>query len=223
MRVILFANGELQFPRRALEVIQEGDALIAADGGARHCLSLGLLPKLVIGDFDSLSERELDELKNAGVELRRHPAHKDETDLELALIEAQKYHPEEIIIFGALGARWDMTLANMLLLAHPDFCSSNIRIVDGPQELSSLRGGQTRQISGQPGDTVSLIPMMGDARGVNTHGLAYPLVDGTLRFGTSRGVSNEMLAPRAIVRLEEGNLFIVHIRQNDRGRVIEDQ
>ena len=214
MRVIVFANGELGHPQGILEVIQNGDVLIAADGGARHCLSLGLLPNVVIGDFDSLTEGELLELEKAGAEILRHPAHKEQTDLELALLEARQYKPEEIMIFGAMGARWDMSLANLMLLAHPDFFPSKMRILDGTQEISLLRDGQSMQIHGQKGDTVSLIPIMGDAKGIYTQGLEYPLVNGRLRFGTARGVSNVMQAKKARVQLEEGLLLVVVIGES---------
>ncbi|MBC8497221.1 MAG: thiamine diphosphokinase [Chloroflexi bacterium] len=214
MRVIIFANGELQHPQSVLEIIQDGDVLIAADGGARHCLSLGLFPKLVIGDFDSLSEAELRELEEAGAEILRHPTDKDETDLELALLKAREYKPKEIIILGALGARWDMTLANLLLLAHRELGSQKIRIIDGYQELSLLRNGESMEIHGHAGDTVSLIPILGDARGISTQGLVYPLKNGTLHVGASRGVSNVMKNQYARVELEEGLLLVVLIKDH---------
>ncbi len=209
MRVIIFANGEINYPQLLLDLIEDGDVLIAADGGARHCLRLGLLPKLVIGDFDSLSETELNDLAAAGVELQRHPIHKNETDLELALLAARDQRAEQVVICGALGARWDMTLANILLLAHPAYSSLSIRIVDGPQELSLLQGGQTRQIVGEPGDTLSLMPLIGDVSGITTQGLEYPLENGTLHFGTTRGVSNVMISHLAQVQLDEGLLLVV--------------
>jgi len=207
--VIIFANGEIQYPQDVLDFIAEGDVLIAADGGARHCLSLGLLPKLVIGDFDSLTGAELDDLERAGVELEHHPIDKDETDLELALFKARELNPLEVIIFGALGARWDMTLANILLLAQWGGTSLPMRIVDGPQELTLLHNKQSKEIHGQPGDTVSLIPILGDAKGITTQGLQYPLDDGILHFGTSRGVSNVMKTQLAHVELEEGLLIVI--------------
>ena len=66
-------------------------------------------------------------------------------------------------------------------------------------------------INGRTGDTVSLIPLGGEARRVTTHGLAYPLIDGTLPFGPALGVSNEMTASRAQVQVREGLLLCVHL------------
>src|SRR3712207_2158358 len=68
--------------------IRDAELRVAADGGARHFLQLGMLPHVAIGDFDSLPAPMLAELESRGVTILRHPIHKDETDLELALLYA---------------------------------------------------------------------------------------------------------------------------------------
>jgi hypothetical protein len=72
-----------------------------------------------------------------------------------------------------------------------------VLIVHGGQEAMLLRSGEAVTLAGSPGDLVSLLPLGGDARGVTTAGLAWPLARETLRFGQSRGVSNEMSAAEA--------------------------
>jgi thiamine pyrophosphokinase len=207
LRIIIFANGRMDWPFE----IQDDDFIIAADGGGRYCLERRIIPKIVIGDMDSLSEAELTLLETQGAEIIRFPTRKDFTDLELALLKAQELDADEILLLGALGARWDQTIANLLLpSAHASMC---IRILDGPQEISFLRGGEELKIAGQPGDTVSLIPLAGDARGVTTHNLEYPLDDESLIFGGSRGVSNVLTAKRATVSLQQGMLLCVVIHQ----------
>jgi thiamine pyrophosphokinase len=213
LRVIIFANGDLSHPQMDAEHIQPEDILFAADGGARHCLAFGFVPKQVIGDFDSLSKEELHTLKNAGAELHQYPMHKDETDLELALRRALEFRPDEMIIIGALGNRWDMTFANLLLIAHPDFGAQSIRLVDGAQTLSILRGGQQVHIQGQVGDTVSLIPLLGEANGITTQGLEYALQEESLDFGIPRGTSNVMQNEEISIQIEAGLLLIVHISE----------
>ena len=212
MRAVIFANGTLNDPHQTLAAIQPGDTLIAADGGARHCRRLGLTPGMVIGDFDSLSEDELAQLEEAGTQVVRYPARKDFTDLELALQHAVWLGADEILVFGALGARWDQTLANLLLPAAPGLEHVRIRLLDGPQEIALLREGEALTINGQAGDTVSLVPLGGHAQGITTTGLEYPLADGTLYFGATRGISNVMLGEQATVRLEDGLLLctIIH-------------
>jgi len=216
LRAVIFANGILNDPRQTLAALQPGDTLIAADGGARHCMELGLTPAVVIGDFDSLSDEELARLEADGAQVVRYPARKDFTDLELALQHAVTLGAEEILIFAALGARWDQTLANLLLPAAPGMEMVRIRLLDGPQEIILLRAGEAHFLDGQAGDTVSLVPLGGHAHGITTTGLEYPLTDGTLYFGATRGISNVMLGEQATVRLESGLLLctIIHERED---------
>jgi len=205
LRAVIIANGPLTRPPK----LRPGDLLIAADGGARHCLELGLTPKVVIGDMDSLTADELKILESAGGKVIRHPARKDFTDLELALSYAVEAGADPILVYAALGARWDQTLANLLLPAAREFASTRIRLVDGDQEIQLLRGGESLELTGSPGDTVSLIPVSGDASGITTEGLEYGLLDGSLVFGSTRGISNVLLAGRASVSLRAGLLICV--------------
>jgi thiamine pyrophosphokinase len=66
------------------------------------------------------------------------------------------------------------------------------------------------ELHGAPGDLVSLIPIGGDARGVTTEGLQYPLSDEPLLFGPARGLSNVLVGTEARVRVREGLVIIVH-------------
>ena len=208
-RAVIFANAELADPALARAALRPDDWLIAADGGTRHCRALGLVPDVVIGDFDSLAAGELAALQNGETQLILYPVRKDRTDLELALRFAVEGGAKDILVFGALGVRWDQTLANLLLLTLPELSSARVRLLDGKQQIYLIRRKST--IEGQPGDTVSLIPMRGDARGVTTHGLEYPLDDGTLPFGTTLGVSNVLLGESATVEVGEGLVMCVVI------------
>jgi thiamine pyrophosphokinase len=209
MRAIIFANGTLNHPADTLKALQPDDLIIAADGGAHHCRALNLRPDMVIGDFDSLTEEEVKALQERGVKTSRHPTRKDETDLELALIYAAGLGVDQVLVFGAIGSRWDMSLANVLLLAHKKLSELRVSLVDGPHEILLIRAGENLRIQGQHGDTVSLIPVTGEARGINTQGLEYPLSEGTLRFGSSRGISNVLLDEEASISLENGLLLCV--------------
>jgi len=225
LRAVIFANGHLGDSAAVLHSLLPGDLIIAADGGARHCRALGIPPDVLIGDFDSLAEVELASLQADGIEIVRHPADKDYTDLELALRHALQLGAEEAVVYAALGVRWDQTLANLLLPACTELEGLRIRLVDGPQEIHLLRADSERpelarlEIYGQAGDTVSLIPLTGDAHGITTRGLQYPLQSGSLAFGATRGVSNAMVGAQASVELDHGLLLLVVIHAP---RALED-
>lgn len=210
-RAVIFANGVLSDPASARAALAGGDVVIAADGGARHCRELGIKPDYLIGDFDSLEPSELEQFEAEGVNILRHPARKDYTDLELAIRHAHSLGANEILVLGALGRRWDQTLANLLLPAAGEYAGLQMRLLDAAQEVLLARSGSQLTLHGQPGDTVSLIPLGGDAHGITTHGLEYPLQQETLYFGTTRGVSNALLSETAMVQLEQGMLLCVVI------------
>ena len=215
MRIVIFANGILNDPHQSMALIRSDDFIVAADGGAIHCLQLGIQPNIVIGDFDSLDRENLSRLEASGVELIRHPARKDYTDLELALEHALHIGASQILILGALGNRWDQTLANLLLPASAEYSTMDIRLVDGQQEIFLVKGGHRTVIQGKPGDILSLIPLYGDANGITTQGLEYALDEGTLKFGSTRGISNVLLGNMAEISCKEGLLVGVLIHSPD--------
>jgi thiamine pyrophosphokinase len=217
MRIVIIANGDPPEAGDLEQWLRAGDTLLCADGGARAALKFGLHPLRVIGDFDSLSEAELHALEQGGAQIERHPTHKDETDLELALMVAAALHPGEIIVLGALGGRLDQTVANVMLLAMPLLVNCRTVIASGGEQTFLIRPGAPCELRGGAGDLVSLIPFGGDAHGIRTEGLEYPLRDESLFIGPARGVSNVMLGDRATVTFRQGLLLCVQSR-NSRGR-----
>jgi len=211
MRIILFANGDLPDPTHARSLIRPTDFILCADGGTRHALALGLTPDLIIGDLDSADPETVAKLRAAGVEIRQFPIDKDYTDLELALLAARDLRPQEVILLGALGGRLDQMLANIFLLARPEFSSLNITLVSGPETAHIAR--KEIIVRGQPGDTVSVLPLSPDVTGLSYHsGLRWRLTDATLPFGVSRGVSNELIAEQARITLRSGVILVVHTK-----------
>ena len=208
-QAIIVANGRMEAPTNLSSYIKASDFIIAADGGVHHCITLGIQPNLIIGDLDSTSLDELSAFRDAGVEIIHYPTRKDETDLELALTYAKVHGVTQVIILAGLGGRWDMTIANILMISHPLYAMMNIRLLDGTQELFSLRAGERSAIHGDPGDILSLIPLVGDVSGVITEGLEYPLNDETLQFGTSRGVSNVLVMDQAFIFIKQGLLLCI--------------
>ena len=209
MRAIIIAGGQTE-GQGWQRWVREGDWIIGADGGAARALAWGLSPDLVIGDMDSLPDVERSILVAEGCRFVEHPRAKDETDLELALVHATHEGAQEIVVLGALGGRLDHTLANILLLALPSLAGVSVRIAEGDQQALLARSGETVELEGAPGDLVSLVPLGGDAHGVTTRGLAWALKEDTLRFGSSRGVSNEMTSGEAGIEVDEGLLLVVH-------------
>lgn len=207
-KVILFVNGDLPAPERIRSEIASVDFLIAVDGGLRHLTRLGLTPNLIIGDLDSAQPGDVERFRTMGVEVRKYPEDKDQTDLELALQAALERYPQSIWVVAALGKRLDQTLGNIFLLTHPNLTDTDIRLVDGQEEVFLIR--RAAEIHGTIGDQVSLLPLHGPASGIHTQGLQYPLVGETLYPHLTRGISNRMTHATASVTVESGLLLCIH-------------
>lgn len=212
MRAVIFANGIIKHLPEAGAVIMPDDLLIAADGGASHFKALGMLPNILIGDLDSIHSDDLNELQTAGAEIIQHPSGKDQTDLELALELAVDRGTDAILVFGALGARWDMTIANIMLLTLPEFSGVKLKFIEENQEITLLRGGEEQTFHGKKGDTLSLTALDQEVKGITLSGLEYPLKDSVLQLGATRGISNVLVEETATVYLKKGLLLCVHTR-----------
>jgi len=210
VKAVVVAGGE---PAEAdLGELDGADLVIAADGGAHWLDARGRLPDLLVGDLDSVTSHLAEELAAAGVRIERHPVDKDASDVELAVERAVAEGADRVVVVGAIGgARVDHELANLLLLADPvwDRELDDLRIVRDGTIARAARPGRPLRLEGTPGALVTLIPVGGDAAGVVTSGLRYPLDGERLRLGRSRGLSNVVERVPATVSLADGALVVI--------------
>lgn len=211
--VLVIANGVIEDKEWLRLYLGKGTAVIAADGGGNHLAALGVRPDVVVGDLDSLDWQQWEPWEKAGTKMVVHPAEKNETDLELALLYAVQNYAGEIKVLGALGGRLDQMMANIFLLAHPALTGRQVTLVEPTQQAWLVRG--KTEVTGKKGDRVSLIPLGGDVKIGRTIGLKWKLKDETLRLGPARGISNVMLSETAVVEIDDGIVLCVHLAGSD--------
>jgi len=182
-------------------------AIVAADSGLSHAEACGRTVDVAVGDFDSVEPATLQRAEQLGTVIERHPAAKDRTDLALALDRALAMGADEVLVVGGHGGRLDHLLGNVLLLAAPEYAGVRMRWRGGAARATIVQ--TEAEITGTRGELVSLLPLHGPALGVTAEGLLFPLSDATLAPGTSRGVSNELVAERARIGLTGGVLLVV--------------
>ncbi|MFI5046110.1 MAG: thiamine diphosphokinase [Acidimicrobiia bacterium] len=206
---LVFTGGDAPEPRDIddLGVLAPEAIVIAADSGLHHAQRLGQRVDVVVGDFDSVDPTALSAAESGGAEIERHPTAKDATDLELALVAARERGVERVVVVGGAGGRLDHFLANALVLASEEFSTLRIEARLGGARVHVVR--DRVELRGELGDVVTLIPLGGPAHGVVTEELRFPLHGETLHPGSTRGVSNELVAPLASVSLAAGVLLAV--------------
>lgn len=205
-RVLIFSGGRLG--KWALAEIKEGDILIGADRGAFFLVEHGFQPDLALGDFDSVSEHELERIRqNSKTFLSFDPVMKDWTDTELAMNRALEMCPSEIRLFGAIGTRFDHSLANLHLLYKCVQQGIPCTIVDENNDIR-LIDQETVIVKGRFSH-ISLLPFTHQVTGITLEGFRYPLHKATLTSGHSLGISNVLLGERARIIIETGLLLVI--------------
>ncbi len=211
MRAVIVAHGDVDPRDRAH--LDGADLIVAADGGTLALEGWGFVPHAIVGDLDSLGVERAAEYAAQGVTVVPYSPEKDESDLELAIAYATEAKADEIVLLGILGgARFDHELANTLLVAATQFRGRRMRAVRGDVTMRALHGGEELALEGAPGDLVTLLAVGGDAEGVRTHRLRYPLAHEKLAFGAARGLSNLVVSAGASVTCEGGVLLVIETR-----------
>jgi thiamine pyrophosphokinase len=207
-RALIVAGGRPVRPI-VLERIDTPAWIVAADSGLDHAYDLGLEPDLVIGDMDSVSESALHRAEAAGTSIERFPIGKDATDLELAIQAAAAAGFDHATIIGGTGGRLSHTLANALVLA----VDRGIRLewLTSRARIAALHVGQTARFVASDGIILSLLPIGGPAV-CTSQGLRWVLDHTELLPGSTRGISNEIVANIAEVSVQAGRLLAIHER-----------
>ena len=179
------------------------DLIVAVDGGGGLCLDAGVMPDVVVGDFDSLSRSDLDRIRASGAAIRQFPAEKDASDLELAVEEARLRGATSITVTAASTGRLDHTLAALGVLASA--AELVPRLAEPGMDTWVLSpGGRATMILSGAGATISLLAFGGPAV-VSTKGVIWELDSAELSPGSSLGLSNRIgSAGRARISVSQG-------------------
>lgn len=181
------------------------DTVVAADSGWAHAVALGYAPNVLVGDFDSISPEHLAQARSS-TDVVEFSADKDLTDTEIALNEARSRGCEVVTVVSGGGDRLDHVLAMVHSLA-ASHARVNAFIGATRLEFASPRNRVALEVN--PGSTMSLVPIGGDAVGVSTNGLKWSLNADTLRAGESRGVSNVAVADMISVSVTDGVVAVL--------------
>ena len=206
-RAVVLAHGPFAEDERLRALASEGGWRVGVDGGAARMLEAGLVPHVVTGDFDSLSDAARQALRAAGARIVPTPD-QDFTDLDKALAYCREtLGAHTIHVFGALGGRLDHTYSTLSALVkhgrHAD-----IRLIDGIGETTLVNG--RARISGPdlPGRVLSLMAL-GPVEGVWSRGVRWPLHGESLRPGVRDGTSNEIVAETVEIEVGSGDLLVL--------------
>lgn len=210
MRVCIILNGEIKNYDYIKSIVNKNnyDYIICADGGANHSYNMDITPDYIIGDLDSISSKIVEFYKSKDVKFEKFPSKKDETDTEICVYLANRLNAKEIDFIGALGGRLDHMIANINLLYYVRNKGIYTKIISEDENIY-IAINEEIIINGDIGDTISVIPLNGDAKGVTLKKLEYPLKNYDMKFSLPLGISNVMLDKKCSIKVEKGSLIII--------------
>lgn len=185
------------------EAIQQGDFVIAADGGWRVCRELDITPDLLLGDFDSLGE-----VPDFG-HILRLPVEKDDTDMVRAVKEGLAKGEKEFHLLGGMGGqRSDHTVANMQTLAYLAAHGAKGWLYGDGERYTAICGPDTLTLASRDNGILSVFCLGADAAGVTIRGAQYELENAALTAFFPLGVSNHFVGKAVRVSVDSGCLLI---------------
>lgn len=178
------------------------DLVIAADGGYDNLKRIGIIPDLIIGDFDSI------ETIPQGKNVVRLPKEKDDTDTLYAVKLGLEKCYKRFVIYGGIGGRLDHTIANIQTLAYIAQQGARGFLVGEGNVITAIKNSKIVFSSDKKG-IISVFCNGDKATGVYLTGLKYPLVNYTLASFIPLGVSNEFIGQESSVTVENGTLIVM--------------
>lgn len=203
-KAIIFLSGKLNLKADYYRSIKYSEYdIFCADGGANHAYNLGIIPKLILGDLDSITAEVISHYKELGIKFEKFPISKNFTDGELILDKVTSEY-KDVLILGGLGGRTDHFLTNLNLLEK----YQNITYEDESEAIFWVK--KDMRINGQKGKTISFIPLT-PVIALTLEGFTYPLDKVDVPRSSSLCMSNIM--EQEDVRIKYNNGSVIGIIQ----------
>lgn len=190
------------------------DIWIGADGGALQLAENNIPLQYAVGDFDSITKEEEQQIEDYADFFKAYPVEKDETDLEIALKKALELDPASIYLFGVTGGRLDHELVNIQLLHVMIQKGIRGKIVDKINELELTMPGSHTVTYDENYSTISFVPVTQKVEGMTLSGFYYSLTDQSISWGSSLCISNKLITKKGTFSYKSGILLLVKSKGN---------
>lgn len=210
-RCVIVGGAPIIDYQNLIPYLREDDYLVFCDCGLKHLQMLQeakgsvLVPDLIVGDFDSYQNPELD-----GIETIVLPVVKDETDTAFAASEGLRRGFKDFLIIGAIGGRMDHSLVNISLLYKLYQAGCQAVLIDDYSEMCIVGKNPVRVEDSYP--FFSLLNMFGPSRGITITGAKYNISGAEIKAAEQYATSNEVTPGQtACITVDEGELLLIKI------------
>lgn len=190
----------------------EQDLVIAADGGYQHCMQVNLIPDLLVGDFDSVSQsldKEIERMQEEEPDrVIKLPCEKDDTDTLAAIRVGLERGYQKFYLYGACGGRVDHTLANVQCLLFLKKHHAKGYVMNHDMMMTVIENEEIRFHKNMRG-VLSVFAMGEKAEGVTISNMKYELTDAEITNDFPIGISNCFTEKEGIISVRNGSLLLV--------------
>lgn len=206
-RCVILSAAPVSNPLALVGYLLPDDYIVAADGGWRLALQMGVVPAMLVADFDSLGAPSLP----AGVECVSLPIEKDVTDTAEAMRIAYEKGYRSFLLLGCTGGRLDHQQAVFATAADYAQKGCEVTVADEQNEIHWLISG-SYVYPACPNEKISLFAFGGEVTGLFVDGLKYTVSDYTLTPYDPLCVSNEWVGEDACLSFKSGVLMLYFSR-----------
>ncbi len=200
-RCLILCGGDCS-AKTIMNSYSASDFIICADSGYDYAVKYGVIPHLLIGDFDSISNIP------DGIDKIKLPVEKDITDSEAAIIEGINRGYTEFLILGGTGGRFEHTFANISLMAKYTKLGYIIKMIDDNHSFFCIYNSSLK-LTKKGSQQISVFAFGENAEGVYETGFHYPLSNFTLSPFVPLGISNDIVADYGEISVENGTLVVI--------------
>lgn len=204
---LIVSNGNINNYEKLNSTFNKSDYIICADGGIRHLRAIDKCPDIVLGDLDSVKSEDMEYIRIKSIKMEKFPPIKDKTDTDLALDYLIEMGCNVIYFLGATGDRIDHTLANIFLL--DSLLKKGIKgiILDDKNDIYLL--DDNLKLVGEENSFISIIPISQPGVQISISGCFYNLDKVSIPFGSTQGISNEIVEEFANINIHRGKAIII--------------
>lgn len=189
----------------------EDITFIGADKGSMYLLNEGIIPNVAVGDFDSLSTEEFSTLGKRVAIVKVASVDKDETDTDLAIAYSLDFAPQKIVVTGVTGGRMDHFISVLNSVYRYQINNPQIQfiILNKWNEMRLLTPGTTKLMRNSKLPFVSFFAFHDIVEHITLTGMKYNVDNETIKIGSSRFTSNEVLDEHGSISFASGICLLI--------------
>ncbi len=179
--------------------------IICADGGANSAYKIGIIPKYIVGDFDSITAATLNYFRNKSEIVQMKSQY--DTDVEKALKYSVNKGYKDCILLGVIGNRLDHSICNLsIVLKYAGKIKARIIY---EKSILSVEKGEI-ELKTYKGEVISLFAFDSRTK-ILSKGLKYELKNISIPFGKRESESNEAIGKSVSIKIKNGRIFLIRL------------